>query len=91
MKSIFEYNSFAILFSIELIRFDLFLQCLRHKESLEEELKKCQDSISRLTEINVKLAKEKEVLANEKANWIVQLTAAERENRSLSEEMSAIK
>ena len=52
---------------------------------------RCKDDINRLNDFNTKLAREKEELAKEKANLIVQLTATERENRSLSEEMAGLR
>jgi len=52
---------------------------------------RCKDDINRLNDFNNKLSREKEELAKEKANLIVQLTATERENRALSEEMAGLR
>ena len=53
-----------------------YLQMTRQKNSLAEEL---------VNETCVRIAKEKENLTKEKAQLIVDLTAAERENRAQSE------
>ena len=58
---------------------------------MEEDLAACRADILRLNDVNNKLSKEKEELAKEKANLIVQLTATERENRTLSEEMAGLR
>ena len=67
------------------------LQCTRQKAGVSEDLGRSQEDNSRLSDFNGKLAKEKEELAKEKANLIVQLTATERENRTLSEEIAGLK
>jgi len=47
--------------------------------------------LAKVNDVNNKLAKEKEELAKEKANLVVQLTATERENRAQSEEIAALR
>ena len=58
---------------------------------MEEDLALCHENVDRLNDVSCKLNKEKEELAKEKANLIVQLTATERENRALSEEMAGLR
>ena len=69
----------------------IVLQTTRQKAAIEEDLSRSQEDNVRLNDFNGKLAKEKEELAKEKANLIVQLTATERENRSLSEEIAGLR
>ena len=61
------------------------LQMTRQKNSLAEELVNARRECERTNETCVRIAKEKENLTKEKAQLIVDLTAAERENRAQSE------
>jgi len=57
----------------------------RQKNSLAEELVNARRECERTNETCVRIAKEKENLTKEKAQLVVDLTAAERENRAQSE------
>lgn len=57
----------------------------RQKNALAEDLLLAKKDIERLTDNNQRLTKEKEELNKERNNFVVDLTAAERDNRTLSE------
>lgn len=57
----------------------------RQKNALAEDLIVAKKDIERLQDNNCRLSKEKEELNKERNNFVVDLTAAERENRTLSE------
>ena len=61
------------------------MQVSRQKASLAEELLQSRRMAEFQGENVSRIAKEKEELTKDKANLVVQLTAAERENRSQSE------
>lgn len=52
---------------------------------MAEELLQTRREVERQGDVAVRISREKEELTREKANLIVQLTAAERENRAQSE------
>lgn len=57
----------------------------RQKNALAEDLLAAKKDIERLSDSNLRLAKEKEELNKDRNNFVVDLTAAERDNRKQAE------
>lgn len=66
-------------------------QVSRQRKALDEELQRANEDLLRQADSINKLSREKEELTKEKANLVVQITASERENRTLSEEIAGLR
>lgn len=73
------------------LRFGVSQQVSRQRKALDEELQRANEDLLRQTDSINKLSREKEELTKEKANLVVQVTACERENRTLSEEIAGLR
>lgn len=66
-------------------------QLSRQLSGREQELEQARREMQRQVEALERAAREKEVLAKERAGLAVQLAAAEREGRTLSEEVTRLR
>ncbi len=63
----------------------------RLKNALAEDLLSAKKDVERLSDSNLRLAKEKEELNKDRNNFVVDLTAAERDNRKQAEVIFCLK